>query len=53
MGLWKIDNVSRDEWQRRMMRRHHIHQWLVLIGQIALMAGAVLLIIWLCREVHP
>ena len=53
MGLWKIDTVSRDEWERRMMRRHNIRQWLITIGQILLIAGAVMVIIWLCREVHP
>ena len=53
MGLWKIDNVSREEWQRRMMRRHHIHQWLILIGQLILIAGVLLMVIWLSKEVHP
>lgn len=53
MGLWKVDTVSRDEWERRMMRRHNIRQWLITIGQLLLMAVAVILIIWLCREVRP
>ena len=53
MGLWKVDTVSRDEWERRIMRRHDLRQWLITIGQLMLMAGAVLLIIWLCREVRP
>lgn len=53
MGLWKVDNVNRDSWERREMRRHNLRQWLITIGQLLLMAGAVLLIIWLCQEVRP
>lgn len=53
MGLWKIDNVSSEEWERREIRRNSIHKWLILIGQLILIAGAVAVIVWLCQEVHP
>ena len=42
MGLWKVDNVSSEEWQRRMMRRHNMWRWFVTIMELALMAGMVL-----------
>ena len=47
MGLWKVDNVSSEEWERRMLRRHDIKQWTITILQIAGMVGSVLLLIWL------
>ena len=53
MGLWKTDNVNREEWERRMMRRHNIHQWLVLLVELALIAAAIIGIVWLFNEVHP
>lgn len=53
MGLWKIDNVNREEWERREMRRHNIRQWVITLVQLALIAGAVLVIVWLCQEAHP
>ena len=49
MGLWKIDNVSSEEWQRREMRRHDIKMWLITILEICAMVGAVLLLMWLIR----
>ena len=49
MGIWKIDNVSSEEWERRMMRRHDIRQWVITILQMAGMVGAVMFVIWLVR----
>lgn len=53
MGIWKIDNVSSEEWHRRQMRRNSIKKWLILLLQLAMMAGAALVAIWLAREIHP
>ena len=57
MGLWKIDDVSKEEWERRELRRHDIQRILITIGQIALMVGAVVVTIlvvrWAMNEVHP
>ena len=53
VGLYKIDNVSSEEWQRRMMRRHHIRQWIILIGELILMTGVVLALIWIAGEIKP
>ena len=47
MGLWKVDNVSSVSWEKRMRWRHEAKQWLILLGQIALMVGAVLLVMWI------
>ena len=47
MGLWKVDNVSSEEWERRMLRRHDIKQWTITIIEIAGMVGAVIGIAWL------
>ena len=49
MGIWKIDNVSSEEWERREMRRHNIRQWLVTLAELACMAGAVIGLIYLVR----
>ena len=46
MGLWKIDNVSKEERERRELRRHDIQRILITLGQIALMTGAVMVTIW-------
>lgn len=57
MGLWKIDNVSREEWERRELRRHDIQRILITIGQIALMTGVLMATIWVVYwamdQVHP
>lgn len=57
MGLWKIDNVSKEEWERRELRRHDIQRILITIGQIALMVGAVvvtiLVVCWAMDQIHP
>ena len=53
MGLWKIDAVSREEWERRMLRRYRIRQWAVLAVEIALIVGACFLFEWLIREIQP
>jgi len=47
MGLYKIDNVSKEEKERREMRRNDIRSWLVTLAEIAVMAGVVWLVIWL------
>ena len=52
MGLYKIDDVSSKEWDRKMMRKHNIRQWLILIGELALMTGVVLALIWIANQVH-
>lgn len=53
MGLRKINDgqfrISAEEWQRRQMRRHSIHQWCITILQISGMVGAVVLLIWLMK----
>lgn len=53
MGLWKIDNVSRTEWERRARRQHEIHMWLLLVGQLILIGVVIAMIIWICGEFHP
>ena len=53
MGLWKVDNVSSEEWHRRMMRRHSIQRWLITIGEIALMAVAIWWVIFVLKEIRP
>ena len=49
MGIWKIDNVSSEEWERREMRRHNIRQWLITLAELAAMAGTVIGVIYLAR----
>lgn len=53
MGLWKIDNVSKEEWERRMMRRHSIKRWLITIGEILLIAATIWWIVWVLKEIRP
>lgn len=53
MGIWKIDNVSSEEWHRRQMRRDSIKKWLILLLQLAMMAGAGLVAAWIAGQVHP
>jgi len=53
MGLWKVDNVSSEEWERRMMRRHSIQRWLITLGQIALMVVTIGWIVYLLGAVGP
>lgn len=47
MGIWKVDNVSSKEWEKRMRRRHEAKQWMILLVEIALMVGAVLFVMWI------
>lgn len=47
MGLYKIDNVSSEEWHKRKLRRHEIRQWIILLLQMAGLAIAVMVMIWL------
>ena len=47
MGIWKVDNVSREEWERRMMRRNNIRSWVITLVEIAAMAGVIWMVIWL------
>lgn len=49
MGLYTIDDVCRKERERREMRRHNIRQWLILIAELAAMAGCVIGVIFLAR----
>lgn len=57
MGLWKVDNVSSEEWHRRMMRRHDIRQWTITVIEILLLAGLVVgiwyLFMWASEQIHP
>ena len=57
MGLYKIDNVTKEERERRELRRHDIQRILITIGQIALMVGAVVVTIlvvrWAMDQIHP
>ena len=46
MGLYKIDNVSREERERREMRRHSIRQWTITILEIGVIVGLVWLLVW-------
>ena len=46
MGLYKIDNVSSEEWQRRQLRRHDIKMWAITIVEILGLAGAIVLLIY-------
>ena len=46
MGLWKVDDVS-SGWEKQMRRRHEAKQWLILLAEIALMVGAVLMVMWI------
>ena len=41
------------DWERREMRRHSIHQWLVLLVELALIAATIAGIVWIFRDVHP
>ena len=57
MGIWKIDNVSSEEWQRRQMRRYNIKQWSLVILEIALIIGFVVgmwhVYTWAGDVMHP
>ena len=53
MGLSKIDNVSKEEWERRMMRRHSIQRWIITLLEILFMVGVVLALIWIANQMHP
>ena len=57
MGLWKVDNVSSEGWERRMMRRHSIKQWTLTIIEILLLVGLVIgmyyLVMWASDQIHP
>ena len=50
MGLYKVDNVSSEEWHRRQMRRHNIQRWAITILEIAAMAGAIWLMVWMWEQ---
>ena len=49
MGLYKIDNVSSEEWHRRQLRRHELKQWAITLLEIVALIGAVLFLMWLAR----
>ena len=46
MGIYKIDNVSKEELECRQMRRNDIRSWMITLAEIAAMAGVVWLVIW-------
>ena len=49
MGLYKIDNVSSEEWHRRQLRRHDLKQWGITLLEIGALVAVVLLLMWLAR----
>ena len=53
MCLWKVDNVSSEEWHRRQMRRHSIERWLITLGEIALMVVTIGWVIYVLGEIKP
>ena len=50
MGIWKVDNVSSEEWHRRQMRRHCIRAWAITILEISAMGGIVWFVVWLWEQ---
>ena len=46
MGLYKIDDVSREERERREMRRHSIKMWAITLLEIGALAAVIALLIW-------
>ena len=53
MGLYKVDDVSGKEWERRQMRRYRIITALEVLGMIALVAGMWFLLAWASDVMHP
>lgn len=57
MGLWKIDNVTSEEWHNRQMRLHSIKMWALTILEIALIIGVVagmwFIFCWASDQIHP
>lgn len=57
MGLTRIDESSKrlspEEWNRMMIRRHHIQRLLITLAEILFMAGVVWAMIYFFGEVHP
>ena len=57
MGLWKVDNVSSEEWHRQQLRRHDIRQWVITIVEIllivAFVVGMWLLFEWASDQMRP
>lgn len=53
MGMYKIDNVSSEEWQRRMLRRYNIRQWILLGVMILAVAGMACLMVWALGVMKP
>ena len=49
MGLYKIDNVSREEWQRRRMKHHERIRWAITIAEILLIAGMITGLVFFAR----
>jgi len=57
MGLWKVDNVSSEEWHRQQLRRHDIRQWVITIVEILLIVAFVVgmwfLFEWASDQMRP
>ena len=53
MGLYKIDNVSSEEWHRRMMRKHNVERILITLGEILLMAATVVWLVYVASQIRP
>ena len=57
MGIYKIDNVSSEEWHRRKMRRYHIKMLCLTAVEILLIAAVVVgmwfLYVWASDQIHP
>jgi len=50
MGIWKVDNVSSEEWHRRQMRWYSIKRWVITLLEIAAMVGVILFVIWIWEQ---
>ena len=57
MGLRRIDEspkqMSPEEWNRRMMRKHTIQRWVITIIEILFMAAVIYGMIYFFGEMHP
>lgn len=53
MGLYTIDNVCKEEWQRRMMRRHHIKRILITLGELLFLGAVIAFLVWAGGEMKP
>ncbi len=49
MGLTKIITSSTEEWKRREMRKHERREWMILIAEVAALAGWIVLMVYLIK----